>query len=135
MLTALEISASGLAAQRQRLTVTAANLANAFTTRDAAGRPIPYRRRVALLEAAPVEGSPGAVGVRVAGIAADPSPGRAVYDPSHPDADADGIVHYPNVDILTETVDAMAAVRAYEANVTAIEATKSMVASALRIIA
>jgi len=135
MLDVLDISASGLTAQRQRLTLIAANLANVSTTRDAAGRPNPYRRQVALLQAVPAAGESGAMGVRLAGVAADPTPFRQVYDPSHPDADQDGHVRYPNVDILTETVDALAATRAYEANITAIEATKSMVTSALRIIA
>ena len=137
MFDALEVSASGLSAQRQRLTLIAANLANAFTTRDVAGRPNPYRRQVALLQSAPVEGAAeeGPLGVRVAGVTADPSPFRMVHDPSHPDADEHGYVQYPNVDLLTETVDALAATRAYEANVTAIEATKSMISAALRIIA
>ena len=135
MFDALDVSASGLAAQRQRLTVIAANLANVSTTRDAAGRPEPYRRQAALLEPRAVGEAPEAVGVRVAGIATDLSPPRRVYDPTHPDADQEGYVKYPNVDVLTEMVDALAATRAYEANITAIEATKSMVASALRIIA
>lgn len=133
MLGALEISASGLSAQRQRLTVIASNLANVFTTRDAAGRNNPYRRRIAVLEAVPT--ADGAAKVRLAEIALDNSPFRLVHDPSHPDADRNGNVRYPNVDLLNETIEALAATRAYEANITAIEATKSMLASALRIIA
>ena len=135
MLDALDVSASGLLAQRQRLNLIAQNLANVNTTRDAAGRPVPYQRQVAVLQAAPLPGAGGAVGVALVGVAADPAPFRRVYDPTHPDADPQGYVNFPNVDVLTETVDALAATRAYEANITAIDATKSMTTAALRIIA
>jgi flagellar basal-body rod protein FlgC len=135
MLKALDVSASGLLAQRQRLDVIAQNLANVNTTRDAQGRPAPYRRQVALVKAQPLPNAPEAVGVTLAGLAADPTPFRRAYEPTHPDADGEGYVNFPNVDVLTETVDALAATRAYEANITAIEATKGMVTAALRILA
>lgn len=135
MLRSLDISASGLVAQRRRLDTVAANLANVNTTRDAAGKPNPYRRQVAVLKSVALPGAPDALGVEVVGTVADQSPFRREYDPTHPDADSKGYVNYPNVDLLAETVDALSATRAYEANITAIEATKSMTSAALRIIA
>ena len=80
-------------------------------------------------------GSPVAIGggVKVAGIVSDPSPARLVYDPAHPDADQNGYVHMPNVNILAEMVDMISATRAYEANVTALNAAKSMASRALEI--
>jgi len=135
MFGALDVSASGLMAQRYRLNTIAANLANVNTTRDANGEANPYRRQVALLQSAVVPGAPGAVGVQALGAVADPAPFRLEFDPTHPDASDDGYVQYPNVDVMTETVDALAATRAYEANIAAIEATKSMVTAALRILA
>ena len=130
---ALDISVSALIAQRERMNLIAANLANIHTTRDAAGRPNPYLRQVAVLQAVPM-GPNGEAGVRLASVAVDPSV-RLVHDPNHPDRDPEGNVRMPNIDALTETVDALAATRAYEANLTAIDATKSMAAAALRIIA
>jgi|DewCreStandDraft_5_1066085.scaffolds.fasta_scaffold00490_53 flagellar basal-body rod protein FlgC len=142
---ALAVSASGLTAQRLRMEVAAQNLANASTTRSTGG---PYKRRqvvfAALMgEALPVEtpvarflraaeGTGG--GVAVVGIVEDPSPPRLVYEPGHPDADARGFVAYPNVNPLLEMVDLIAARRAYEANVVAIEATKTMVLRSLDIV-
>ena len=75
-----------------------------------------------------------AFGVKVVGVAEDNSPLRRVYDPGHPDADEDGYVTYPNVDVVTEMVDMMTATRAYEANVTAIEASKAMMQKALEML-
>ena len=77
------------------------------------------------------EGLP--VGVRVVGIQKDPSPPRMVYDPGHPDANAEGYVAYPNVNTVNEMVDMISATRAYEANITAFNATKSMALQALSI--
>lgn len=134
MFDSLSVSASGLVAQRERLNVIAENMANVNTTRDASGRPNPYRRQVAVLQAAAAD-APGVAGVRTAGVELDASPFRRVFDPTHPDADREGYVNFPNVDILTETVDALTATRAYEANIAAIEATKGMATAALRIIA
>jgi flagellar basal-body rod protein FlgC len=133
----LEISASGLTAERLRMDVTAENLANAQTTRGANGQP--YRRKEVVLQEAP--GSFGASlsaamgggnsgsggGVQVAGVVEDAAtPLKRVYDPGHPDADAQGYVSMPNVDTVTEMVDLISAQRAYEANVTAMQSAKQM---------
>ncbi len=138
MFGALDISTSGLVAQRVRLDTIAANIAAADVTRartDAGGRAVPYRRQYPLFEAA-LDRAGRARGVRVAAIAEDRSPFRkGEYNPASPDAADDGHVYYPNVDLATEYVNAMEATRAYEANVTAMEATKSMLSATLRLIA
>jgi flagellar basal-body rod protein FlgC len=133
----LEISASALTAERLRMDVVAENLANAQTTRGADGNP--YRRKEVVLQER--AGSFGASlsaamnssrpptqggGVEVAGVVEDQTPLKRVYDPGHPDADADGYVSMPNVDTVTEMVDLIGAQRAYEANVTAMQAAKQM---------
>jgi len=137
MFGALDISASALTAQRANLDVIAGNVANMYTTRGIDGEP--YRRRVALF----AEGDPGrgqdAPGVHVSNVVRDSSPFRKEFNPSHPDAvktgpDA-GYVLMPNVDLSTEMVNAMAAARAYEANVTVMETTKTLASSALRLLA
>lgn len=145
---AIEASASGLTAQRLRLEVISSNIANAETTRTREGTP--YRRRapvfaprgdgsfLALLRSRMSRGDPGGSsgpfnGVRVLGIVADSSPFKVKYDPGHPDADERGYVRLPNVDVVTEMVDMIDATRAYEANVTAIQAAKSMAIRALEI--
>jgi len=138
MFGAFDISTSALSAYRVRMDIIANNMANLHTTRNAAGRSVPYRRRVALF-ATGAEGIPGGRGVRIEEITTDPSPPRKVHDPGHPDAvrtgpDA-GYVYYPNVDPVVEMVDMVAATRAYEANVTAFEAAKTILGSALRLIA
>jgi flagellar basal-body rod protein FlgC len=138
----LDVSASGLTAQRLRMDVTAENLANAQTTRGADGRP--YRRKEVVLQEIPQTGfgaqlssamgagaSGGAGGVQVAGIVADSTPGKLVYDPGHPDANAQGYVRMPNVDTVTEMVDLIDSSRAYEANVTAMQSTKQMLTKTL----
>ena len=137
---ALSISASGLTAERLRMDVTAENLANAQTTRTAEGGP--YRRKEVVLQqsaggfgtqlASAMGTVPG--GVEAGEIAQDPNPPRRVYDPGHPDADAEGYVAMPNVDSVTEMVDLIAASRAYEANVTAMQAAKSMFAKTLELL-
>lgn len=141
---AMRISASGLSAERMRMDVISSNIANANSTRTAAGGP--YRRRVALLAA--VKEQAGRFknilkgetqkqaelqGVRVVAIAQDPSPTKKVYDPTHPDAAADGYVEYPNVDVMKEMVEMITASRAYEANVTALNSTKNMALKTLDI--
>jgi len=129
---ALDISTSALVAQRIRLDTISSNIANAQTTVRADGEPGPYRRRVPLFSTGDGEGGKG---VHVSEIAEDPSDVRIVYEPGHPHADAEGRVAYPNVDLATEMINGIAAARAYEANVTAIEVTKSMIASTLKLLA
>lgn len=134
----LSISASALAAQRQRLNVITENLANANTTRMSGGGP--YQRKVVRIEsegpgfASLLAGQAGATGagVRVAEISTVPGVVR-VYHPGHPDADGSGFVDMPNVNSIIEMTDLMAATRAYEANVSAIQAAKSMAQKALEI--
>jgi flagellar basal-body rod protein FlgC len=132
----LEVSASGLTAERLRMDVTAENLANAQTTRGANGQP--YRRKEVILQETPgsfgaslsaaMGGGNGSTGgVQVAGVVQDTAtPLKRVYDPGHPDADAQGYVSMPNVDTVTEMVDLISAQRAYEANVTAMQSAKQM---------
>jgi flagellar basal-body rod protein FlgC len=122
---ALGISAEGMATQQKFLEVIAANLANAETTRTPEGGP--YKRQVALVESDPRTGVGGTRVVQ------DPRPGRMQYDPAHPDANADGFVEYPNVDVTTELVDLMVARRLHEANATAFQAAKAMLRRALEI--
>lgn len=140
---ALDISVSGLIAQRTRLDVASANTANADATRDSAGNLSPFRRRVAFLAPGDptARGEEGrALGVHVQSIGLDQSPFRKRWDPGHPDAqpagstDA-GFVLSPNVDPTIEYLNAMEASRAYEANLAAAEATKTMIAQSLRLIA
>jgi flagellar basal-body rod protein FlgC len=139
--TAMEVSATGLDAQRTRMNVSASNLANAQTTRGADG--VPYRRKDVVLQSVPageaVAGSQaggfdGAVrGVAVAQIVDDPSAPRLEYDPGHPDADANGYVAYPNINPVEEMVDMITASRAYQAGVTALDTAVSMAEAAMRI--
>ncbi len=133
MFSSLDISTSGMRAQRVRMNTIASNLANIHTTRDAQGRVNPYRRLVTTFEAG--AGGDNTPGVRVASINKDNGPLRRVFEPGHPDADAGGYVLYPNVDLVVESVNALGAGRAFEANVAAFEATKSMIGSAMRILA
>lgn len=133
MFGALDIATSGLTAQRTRMNVISANLANVDTTHDADGNYAPFRRRMAIF--APGDGQRGDGGVHVREIRLDDAPFRKVYQPGHPDADADGYVNYPNINPVTEMVNMLEASRAYEANITAAEATKSMMNSALRLLA
>jgi len=130
----LDISTSGLIAQRTRLTIVAANVANTQSLLNAQGEYDPYRRRFAVFASGdPAGGS--AQGVHVADILTDEGPLRPVLEPGSPYADEDGYVYYPNIYPVIEQVNAMEAARAYEANISAIEATKSMFSVALQIIA
>ena len=132
---AINISGSGLSAERLRMDVTAENLANAQSTRGPDGQP--YRRKEVVLQqaeggfesalrTASAGSTSGGRGVEVAGIVEDQTPNRQVYDPGHPDANAQGYVEMPNVDSVTEMVDLISASRAYEANVTAMQTAKTM---------
>jgi flagellar basal-body rod protein FlgC len=125
-MSSMDISASGLAAQRLRLDVIANNLANAETTRTAEGGP--YQRQRPVFAADAEHG-----GVTVVEVQADPEPPRAVYQPGHPDADASGVVQMPNVNTMDEMVDLVSASRSYEANVTALNAGRAMTRKALEI--
>ncbi len=130
---AMDVNASALGAQRLRLDIIASNIANANTTRTPEGGP--YRRKVPVF-AEDLQRAGGGLrlnGVRVLAITEDRSPFRPVYDPSHPDANAEGYVYYPNVNIVNEMVNLMEAGRAYEANVTAFNAAKEMYKAALMI--
>ena len=134
--TMMDISSSALAAERKRMNVIANNLANANTTRDADGNINPYRRkRVHFSAGAPEYTGSEKLGVRVDNISDDPSDFRKVFQPGHPDADANGNVLYPNVELPIEMVDMMVASRAYEANITAMDSAKSILRGALQIIA
>jgi len=134
----LDISVSGMVAQRARHTVIASNIANASTLLNARGEYEPYLKRATHL----APGDPGAstvsgkrAGVHVAEITADPTALRARYMPSSPYADQDGYVMVPDINTTVEQINAMEASRAYEANVAAAEATKTMMAQALRLLA
>ena len=138
----LRISASSLMAQRLRMDVVANNVANVNTTRGVDGKP--YRRQSVtfreqrqgasfgdLLGAA--RGASKPAGVEVADIHLDNAPPRKVHDPSHPDADANGDIFLPNIDMVTEMTDLVDASRAYDASVTVLNATKALAQSALTI--
>jgi flagellar basal-body rod protein FlgC len=122
---ALGISASGMAAERMRLDVTSANLANADTTRGVDGKPY-VRQEVALQAGGVASFSNTLSGVQVAGIVNDPSPPRRVYEPNHPDADKDGYVNLPNVNSVTEMTDLIAESRSYEADAQAFQTAKTI---------
>jgi flagellar basal-body rod protein FlgC len=150
MFDSLNISASALTAQRLRMDVVSANIANAETTRGSFvnGKWEPYRRKLVIME--PREKSFNQIlqgemqkqqtesktqlqGVKVTGIVNDKTPFKPVYDPTNPDANADGYVMMPNVDVSKEMIDLLAASRAYEANVTSFNTGKSMMLKALEI--
>lgn len=130
---ALNISGSGLTAERLRMDVISSNIANAETTRTQRGGP--YRRQQVVFTpmADRADPAPGGAGVRVSSIVESQDPPRVVYEPGHPDAGPDGNVAYPNVDVSTEMVDLLSATRAYEANVTVLNAAKAMAQRALTI--
>ena len=136
LLDTLQITASGLTAQRLRLQTVASNTANARTTRTEEGGP--YKKQMPLLEAVRDEpfGSEmdrAMARVEVMGVVESDDPPVMVHDPSHPDADADGYVAYPNVNVLEEMVDLMTTARTYEANANVLEMTDMMANTALEI--
>ncbi len=131
---AMNISASGLTAERLRMDVVAGNIANQNTTRTENGEA--YRRKIAVfsehLETSRT-GQSQVAGIRAVEIVEDDSDLIPVYDPTHPDANEEGYYYMPNVNVLNEMVDLMVASRSYEANVTAMNASKSMYMKALEI--
>lgn len=141
VLTAMKISGSALKAERTRMNISAMNLANANTTRTIEGGP--YRAKSVVFEAKPLEGvnfrdtlnstAERLRQVEVAEIVEDKAEFKEIYDPDHPDADANGIVKMPNVNTAEQLIDMMSARRSYEANVTALGAVKSMALQALEI--
>lgn len=142
-LESLDISGSALTASRLRMDVISENIANASSTRTPQGGP--YRRKMVIYRSADsgqdfqsmlngeMSSSQTPKGVEVAGIVEDQTPFTPVYNPSSPDANAQGYVQMPNVDVTKETLDMMAVTRAYSANINAFNAVKSMAAKALEI--
>jgi len=129
LFSAFEISSSGLAAQRARLDAIATNIANAQSTRTAAGGP--FQRKAVVFREVLDELQPS--GVVASEVLPDPTPGPRVYEPAHPDAGPDGYVQMPNVDVPEEMVDMISATRSYEANVSALTAAKRIALKALEI--
>ena len=134
---AISASASALSAERTRIEVAISNMANADSTRSANGEP--YRRRDVVLTSEPVNAFDGALGqasaqgVKVAAVVTDQGEFQRRYEPSHPDADADGFVSLPNVDQPQEMVDMLSAARAYQANLAAIGMIRDLIAKALEL--
>ncbi len=134
----LEVLSSGLSVARLRVNVLASNIANAETTKTAEGGP--YKRKDIVQVAVPNKGSFDSALDRmtlaqpqVAAVVEDNSPARMVYQPGHPDADKDGYVAYPNINVVSTMTDLMSASRLYQANVTAIETVRQMSSEAARI--
>lgn len=138
----INVSATGLTAERLRMDLISENIANANVTRTASGTP--YRRKVAVFRAQEadsfqqmLEVAKGARGlgngVEVAGIVEDQSPFKKEYNPNHPDADEEGYVSLPNVEVVNEMINMISASRAYEANITAVNTNKAMAMKALEI--
>ena len=146
MYDSIEVSASGLSAERLAMDVIANNLANVNTTRTPEGGA--FKRQLVIfaqkqeqsdnasMNPLDTEDDPGKSrdGVAAVGIMSDPGPDRMVYDPTHPDADANGYVHMPNIDVVKEMVDMIAASRAYQANVTAIQESRNMGNAAMNLL-
>ena len=126
----MRISASGLSAERLRMDVISSNVANVNTTRTAKGGP--YVRKVATFHEN-YDDKLGMLGVKAVSIEDDKSPLRKVYEPNNPDADSEGYVEYPNVDLLVEMSDLITASRAYESNIDTLNAQKDMISKALEI--
>ncbi|MDK2901250.1 Flagellar basal-body rod protein FlgC [Koleobacter methoxysyntrophicus] len=140
MFHSIDISASGLTAERLRMDIISNNIANVNSTRTENGEP--YRRQIPVFQErgrsfgdilSDKQWRMQKRGVRVVGIRQDTSPFKLVFDPHHPDADENGYVRLPNVNIVTEMVDMISASRGYEANVTAINSAKNMAMKALEI--
>ncbi len=139
ILTSMKIGASALKAQRTRLNTIGTNIANIDTTRTPEGGP--FRKREVVFQSTNkgfaehlgASQRDGIAGVEVAQIRASNSPPKMIYNPGHPDADSDGMVAMPNIDLMEEVADMMSATRAYEANVTVVRSAKRMAMKALEI--
>jgi flagellar basal-body rod protein FlgC len=138
-----DVSGSALTAERERAEVVASNMANAETTRTAKGGP--YQRQEVVFGSTPVGGSSFAErlasasdgnvqGVQVVNVVTDPTPPIRRFDPSHPDADAQGYVSYPSINPVQEMVDLMGASRSYQLNISALQSTKQMIQQSLEIL-
>jgi len=130
LFSAMEISASGMSAQRIRMNVIASNIANAQTTRTSKGEP--YQRKEVIF-ASILNDVEKKEGVTAIGIFPDPSPFNLIYDPAHPDADPQGYVKMPNVNVVLEMIDMISATRSYEANFTTFKSAQNMALKALEI--
>jgi flagellar basal-body rod protein FlgC len=136
-LKSLETSASGLYAQRKRMDIIASNLANIETTRTEKGGP--YRRKMVVMGTKEIDQdfdkmfNSSVKGVQIEDVVEDQTPFKKVYNPSHPDADSDGYLYKPNVDLIVETTNMLMSRRAFEANIAAIKATRQMAIKALEI--
>ena len=136
MYSAFDISTSGLVAQRARLNAISGNIANVSTTHDEDGHRVPYQPRFVVFETDEgLSTSDGAAGVRVASVETTNLQPLLKYEPGHPDADADGNVAYPNINLTHEFVNALEATRSYEANIGVMEVTKDLAQQTLRIVA
>ena len=137
LLTALDVNASGLTAQRKRVEVSSSNLANSQTTRTQDGGA--YRRKDVIFQATSFQDSLGTAmgtgveGVEISDVIDDPSPFVRLYQPGHPDADKEGYVSYPNVDSMKEMANLVEAARSYEANIAAMGIVKTMINRTLEI--
>jgi len=135
LISGIDITASALTAQKTRLDIIAQNIANAQTTRTPAGGP--YKRQLVSFQTELLnqagKGEPALNGVQISSITSDPSPGERVYNPQHPDADSQGIVTMPNVNLAYEMVDLITATRAYEANLSVAKNGREMADRTLRI--
>jgi len=141
LFSSMEVSSSALAAERLRMNLISSNLANANSTRTPEGGP--YRRKDAVFSAVPMadsfrsvlnrmsQGNPRRV--EVSNVVQDPNPPRMQYDPTHPDANPQGYVSLPNVNVIEEMADMISASRTYEANITAVQAAKSMAMKTLEL--
>lgn len=136
MLRTLDISSSGLVAQRLRMDTIAGNIAHSHTTVNEQGQPSPFQRRLVTLEAARQSSDRAARGIGVqATVDTDTqSLPRKVHDPGHPHADKNGYVSYPNINVITEFVNAVEATRAYEANLSTMRVTRDMIDSTFRLL-
>jgi flagellar basal-body rod protein FlgC len=137
LITALDVNATGLTAQRRRVELSSSNLANSQTTRTDEGGP--FRRKDVVFQTASFEDSLGTAmnngveGVQVSEVVEDQSPFDRRYEPGHPDADPEGYVSYPNVNVMAEMANLVSASKSYEANIAAIGIVKAMIARTLEI--